>query len=481
MLLSFGLFLSLFASGPSSEIYAADNTTQSPLSEFIASDVEDFPLIGTFSEDEMARELEFNEEVIQKHQRYRKANNLDYSDQAILDALNSSNARETIPKYSIALTEEEERYIQGRDELMNKYGPQISNLLTENGVIFTKGPNNDIIEKYSDVGTFYQEKENGLKFVVGFSVENEKAEKIKKAIEELVPAEYLEIKKVNFSEAELVSAYESVVNESKQLGIPFETVAVRIKENVVEVQLADGTNATKLMASNSIKSLNAENSDIYKIVTGKSNEKLDARNTKLDTMVGGLLIADTATNSTDSKNYCTIGTLATKSSDRFIITAAHCLESWNTNNVYQGGSLVGTEHFSYNGNYADVGVIKVPSTKKISNYVYKYSWTDSRITSYQTSTNSLNVGDNVCLSGATSGFSCGSVTAKNITSLGNSGYMEADVVSLGGDSGGTWWYNGVLIGIHRSGDGASFARFSHISNAKAYGGDWTPYTSDTAK
>lgn len=48
--------------------------------------------------------------------------------------------------------------------------------------------------------------------------------------------------------------------------------------------------------------------------------------------------------------------------------------------------------------------------------------------------------------------------------------MEADVVSLGGDSGGTWWYNGVLIGIHRSGDGASFARFSHISNAKAYGG-----------
>lgn len=481
MLLSFGLLLSLFAGSTSSEVYGADDTKQSPLSESIVSDIKDISPIVTFPEDEMARELEFNEEIVQKHQRYRKSNNLDYSNQAIMNALNSSNARDTIPKYSIALTEEEERYIQERDELMNKYGPQISNLLTKNGVVSAKGPNNDIIEKYSDIGTFHQEKENGLKFVIGFSVENEEVKEIKKAIEALVPAEYLEIKKVNFSEAELVSAYESVINESKQLGIPFETVAVRVKENVVEIQLADSTNATKLMASSPIKALTVENDNIYKIVTGKSNEKLDARNTKLDTMVGGLLIADTATNSTNSINYCTIGTLATKSSDRFIITAAHCLESWNTNNAYQGGSLVGTEHFSYNGNYADVGVIKVPSTKKISNYVYKYSWTDSKITSYQTSTNSLNVGDNVCLSGATSGFSCGSVTAKNITSIGNSGYMEADVVSLGGDSGGTWWYNGVLIGIHRSGDGASFARFSHISNAKAYGGDWTPYTSDTAK
>lgn len=67
-----------------------------------------------FPEDEMARQLEYSEEVIQKHERYRKANNLDYSKQAILNALKSPNAKETIPKYSVALTEEEESYIQER-------------------------------------------------------------------------------------------------------------------------------------------------------------------------------------------------------------------------------------------------------------------------------------------------------------------------------------------------------------------------------
>lgn len=99
---------------------------------------------------------------------------------------------------------------------MDKYGKQIANLLSEDGVVFTKGPNNDIIERYSDVGTFHQEKENGLKFVVGFSAENEKANRMKKTIEALVPAEYLEIKKVQFSEAELFSAYEAVIKESRQ-------------------------------------------------------------------------------------------------------------------------------------------------------------------------------------------------------------------------------------------------------------------------
>lgn len=212
---------------------------------------------------------------------------------------------------------------------------------------------------------------------------------------------------------------------------------------------------------------------IFKVVYGKSNEKLDSRTTKLDIMAGGLTIAESARNSTLPSHHCTIGTLATKNNDRFIITAGHCLKAWTGSNVYQGGELVGSHHYSYDDNYADVG-------EKISNYVYKYSWTDSRISSYQTSTSSLSVGDNVCLSGATSGFNCGSVTTKNITSLGNIGYMEADVVSLGGDSGGTWWYNGVLIGIHRSGDGATYAIFSHISNAKAYGGNWNPYTSNSA-
>ncbi|WP_020618647.1 S1 family peptidase [Paenibacillus daejeonensis] len=429
-------------------------------------------------DEDLERQLEYSREIVQKHQRYRQANNLDSSDQAIRNALNSDNARESIMKYSIALTEEEESYIQHRDELMVKYGDQISNILKENGVKVTRGPNNELIEKYSDVGTFHQEKADGLKFVVGL-VNNEKANQIQKIIEEFVPEEYLEIRQVNFSEAELVAAYEAVINESNQRRIPFETVAVRIKENVVEVQVEQYEQASQLLAGNSLKALTAEDPNIFKVVVGRSNEELKARTTKLDIMAGGLLIDDNASDSqTGNAGYCTIGTLATKNSDRFIITAGHCLASWSST-IFQGGEAVGTKHYQYNGNGADVGVLKVSSGKSISNYVYKYSWTDSRISSYQSSSSSLSVGANICLSGATTGFNCGEVTAVNITSLGNSGYMETDIVAQGGDSGGTMYYNGVLIGLLRSGDGATYSRFSHIANAKALGGDWAPYTSNS--
>lgn len=438
----------------------------------------DFYNANILSEEEINRQLEFSEEVIRKHKRYREANNLDSSDEAIKNALTSTNARETITKYSIALTEEEEKYIQERDGLMEKYGKLISSMMKENGVTVFKGPNNEITERYSNVGTFYQEKANGLKFVVSFSIQSEQTDQIRKAIEEIVPPEYLEFRDVDFSEAELVKAYEDITTESKELSITLENVIVDIKNNIVEVQVEDKMNANRI----SINSLKFSSPGIYKFEIGKSNEQPEARTTKLDTMVGGLLIADSASNSTNSLGYCSIGTSAKKNGDRFIITAGHCLESWSSN-IYQGGEKVGTEHYQYDGDYADVGVIQVTANKKISNYVYKYSWTDGKVTSYQSNVSSLDIGDNVCLSGATTGFSCGEITALNANSSGNIGFIQTDIDSAGGDSGGTYWYNNVLIGIHTAGEvsGTPFTRFTHIANAIAYGGAWTPFTSNTAE
>lgn len=122
---------------------------------------------------------------------------------------------------------------------MVKYGDEISKMMKENGVTTTSGPNNEITESYSDIGTFYQEKSNGLKFVISFSVINEETNRIKKAIEDLVPAEYLEFRETNFSEAELVSAYEGLIKESREAGIALEEVTVAVKENSVIVKVAD--------------------------------------------------------------------------------------------------------------------------------------------------------------------------------------------------------------------------------------------------
>ncbi|GIP14603.1 hypothetical protein J40TS1_02450 [Paenibacillus montaniterrae] len=437
--------------------------------------------IVLMSDEELNRQLEYSEEVIEQHQKYRQANNLDFSEEAIQAALKSDNAKDTIVKYSVALTEEEEQYVQERDQIMKKYGGQISALLKEGGLEVAIGPDKDIIETYSNIGTFHQETANGLKFIVGFSVDNEKVKQVRKAIEELVPQEYLEIRKVNYSEAELLTAYEAIIKESRKQGIPFETVVVRVQENVVEVKVAKNEQALQLLKGETLVPFKDKTSEIYKVVVEKSNEQLVARTSTLNTMAGGLLIADNASNSqTASGIYCTIGTLAKKNNNRFIVTAAHCTEQW-TSSIYQGGEEVGTKHFEYQGDYADVGVIAVASNKKISNYVYKYSWTDSRVTSYQSSSSSLNVGDKICMSGATSGFKCGEVTALNVTSLGSLGYMETDIPALGGDSGGTLWYDGNLLGIMRSSDYVSYSRFTHIARAMAYGGALTPFTSNTAE
>ncbi|SDD51652.1 Trypsin [Paenibacillus sp. CF095] len=437
---------------------------------------------------EFLEQLEYSDAVVNKHKRYRQSNNLDYSEETIRAALNSPNATNTIPKYSIALTEEEEAYIQERDELMVKYGDEISKMMKENGVTITSGPNNEITESYSDIGTFYQEKSNGLKFVISFSVINEETNRIKKAIEDLVPAEYLEFREANFSEAELVSAYEGLIKESREAGIALEEVTVAVKENSVIVKVEDQKKVDLieeniLKKETSINSLKAYKPSIFKVVVGEANDKLEARTSTLNTMAGGLLIVN---NSADSKTgtgpFCTLGTLATKGNDRFIITAGHCFDSWGSN-VYQGGELIGTKHYQYVGDKADIGVIKVDAGKKISNYVYKYSWTDSRITSYQSSPSSLDVGDNICMSGARSGFLCGEVTSLNTSMNGGSGYIQTDIDSAGGDSGAPYWYNGVLMGIHSGGEisGTPFTRFTHIANAIAYGGVWTPYTSNTVK
>jgi uncharacterized HAD superfamily protein len=90
----------------------AENIDESQATDFTESS------LTVLSEVELQKQLEHSKVVILKHQKYRQANNLDSSDQAIRDALNATTAQETILKYSIALTEEEANYIQHRDDLM---------------------------------------------------------------------------------------------------------------------------------------------------------------------------------------------------------------------------------------------------------------------------------------------------------------------------------------------------------------------------
>lgn len=402
-----------------------------------------------------------------KQLKYRLENNLSTSDEAILKAMNDPNAERTKNTYSISLTAEEEAYINERDKQMLEYKTVILNIV--------RGEN-----EFNEVGTFYQVTNTGLKFIVGFSKENEEVERMKSELEKAVPQKLLVIKKVTNSERELIDVYRKISSEKgywTEQGVQISGLSLSVKDDIVKVSINPFTDEDR-------SQLEAYYGN-DKIQVKQSNEKIEllARTSKFDTMVGGLAIATTSANSTSDPD-CSTGFTATKGTDRFVVTAGHC--TYGSTTWYQGGESIGSTHYTYMGESADVGLIKVSGTKYISNYVYKYSGFDSNYVNYETNHSWAVVGDKVCMSGSTSGFQCGEVTDVYASGVYGDSYIKSTIQSAGGDSGGTIWYSGFLKGIVHAGStdsatGIKSTIYTHVADAMAFGGSFTPYTSSTAK
>lgn len=140
------------------------------------------------------------------------------------------------------------------------------------------------------------------------------------------------------------------------------------------------------------------------------------------------------------ESWCSIGFSVTQGANKGFATAGHCGEAQT--NVTMGGATVGTFAAS-NFPGGDYAWVKVGSSHTLKPTVEGY---DSADVTVKGSTEAA-VGAAVCRSGATSGWHCGTILAKDktvnygkekgVTQIVN-GLTHTDACSEGGDSGGAW-------------------------------------------
>ncbi|MFD0740149.1 S1 family peptidase [Lysobacter koreensis] len=138
----------------------------------------------------------------------------------------------------------------------------------------------------------------------------------------------------------------------------------------------------------------------------------------------------------NNASYCSVGFSVTKGAQKGFATAGHCGSAGNSVKV-EGQSVGSFQSSSFPGN--DRAWVSVSSGHTLYGLVYNYSsGTYPRVIG---STEAA-TGASLCRSGRTTGWKCGSITAKNVTvnySVGAVyGLTQTNVCTGRGDSGGSW-------------------------------------------
>jgi streptogrisin D len=144
---------------------------------------------------------------------------------------------------------------------------------------------------------------------------------------------------------------------------------------------------------------------------------------------------------------CTIGFNARSGSTYYFLIAGHCgkyVSNWYSSSSQT--TMVGTTAgWSFPGN--DYGIARYTDQSVPPGNVDLHNGMYQDITSAGT----VPVGATVCMSGSTSGYHCGAVTALNATVYFSegavSGLIKTTLCSEGGDSGAPVFYGSVAIGI----------------------------------
>jgi streptogrisin D len=143
-----------------------------------------------------------------------------------------------------------------------------------------------------------------------------------------------------------------------------------------------------------------------------------------------------------------------------VITAGHCTAGFPNWSVSGGGFLGQSLDSQFPGN--DFGLI-ANSGQPASGSVNLYDGTSQPITGAGDAV----AGQSICKSGSTTGVTCGTVQATNVTVTYAEGQVfqtvQTDVCTQPGDSGGSWFSGGTAIGITSGGTiggcGAGFQSF----------------------
>lgn len=175
----------------------------------------------------------------------------------------------------------------------------------------------------------------------------------------------------------------------------------------------------------------------------------DARTTTQANVYGGQQIEF-------SGYVCSLGFNATRGGSPVFITAGHCGEGYQT--FSKGGTTLGkTQAYSFPGN--DYAYSTLTSSWTGIGAVDLYDGVNARpVSGYSNAP----VGTAICKSGRTTGWTCGSVQAKNVTvSYSNgdgttstvSGLTKSNTCTEGGDSGGSWMASTSAQGVTSGGAG----------------------------
>ncbi len=153
---------------------------------------------------------------------------------------------------------------------------------------------------------------------------------------------------------------------------------------------------------------------------------------------------------------CSLGFNATKSGAPVFITAGHCAEG-NQTFTRNGTTLGTTRGWSFPGN--DYAYSSLTSSWTGIGAVDLWNGTSARAV---TGSSNAAVGTAICKSGRTTGWTCGSVQAKNVTVNYNngdgtystvSGLTKSNTCTEGGDSGGSWMAGNLAQGVTSGGAG----------------------------
>lgn len=169
-----------------------------------------------------------------------------------------------------------------------------------------------------------------------------------------------------------------------------------------------------------------------------------------------------------SSGYCTTGFTAKKNgaANYYLLTAGHCgllNSAWLHDEVQVG--LVKIRAYA-NGGATDAAAISRPGTAGHKNWIFVTNGEKSRTVTARQGQDADSVGESVCLSGVTSGFSCGTITDVDVDnvfdgSITQNNLRTANYISTGGDSGSPIFYGNTAKGIHKGSLG-SVKFYSHI-------------------
>ncbi|MHA7966679.1 S1 family peptidase [Paenibacillus sp. CAU 1782] len=350
-------------------------------------------------------------------------------------------------------------------------------------------------EGFNQYGEIYIDNENDFKFVVAIAKTNDKVAAFVEEMKRIIPQDLLEVESVKYSKADLIQIQDNILNNLQNNYPNFSSLNAVISSSVKDQEVTVSINEQPIQTFHeekgiSLAALLLEYDEVLNIETGAPSEPAKLRTDEFTVLGGGIYV---------SLGCSTTGT-ATKDTREFLITAGHCITNTGAS-VSQGGTAIGTQHFSaYTNGGTDVGLILLTNKKKkISNEFYYGNVANAEYDKRYTTTSSVLTNQLLCKSGNTTGVTCGTVssTSSSVTygsiSLSNliQIYKETGGVIAGGDSGGivfeaytTTRIVGIVSGNSVKTDtypAGTWGYVTKISPALTAAGNVTLYTSNTEK